>query len=246
MMASLWRQLKDQRTLNATDPAALATMIDEAAAQAVESVRSKTPVLEGAFAGLERARLAEIAKDWLEIECARAPFEVVKLEEPMQLFAGELQLAGRIDRMDRLVEGGGLAVIDYKTGANISSMVWLGERPDDCQLPLYALAAAEEDVRAVAFARLKVGTLAFVGIAREKNLLPGVGTVPRNRQVESWEAMVESWRTETAKLGQEFVASEARVDPREKLATCDRCDLQPLCRVHERIGTLDEGDEENE
>ena len=246
MMANLWRRLKDQATLNATQPDALDAMIVEAAAAAVESVRTKAPgPLEGRFAQLERDRLADIAREWLEIERDRAPFEVIKIEEPMQLFAGDLQLAGRIDRMDRLVEGGGLAVIDYKTGANISSMVWLGERPDDCQLPLYALAAADEDVRAVAFARLKVGTLGFVGIAREKNLLPGVGTVPRNRQVESWEAMVASWHDETAKLGKDFVSGDARVDPKGKLATCDRCDLQPLCRVHERIGTLDEGDQED-
>jgi hypothetical protein len=213
----------------------------------VESVRSKTPgPLEGRFADLERERLAEIANEWLVIERSRAPFEVVKIEEPMQLSAGELQLAGRIDRMDRLVDGGGLAVIDYKTGASSSPMVWLGERPDDCQLPLYALAAADEDVRAVAFARLKVGTLAFAGFAREKNLLPGVGLVQgRNREVESWEAMVESWRTQTTKLGEDFVSGDARVDPKGKLATCDRCDLQPLCRVHERIGTLDEGDQED-
>src|SRR5688572_22171640 len=245
MMAHLWRGLKDQATLNATDAAALDGMIAEAAAHAVETVRSKTPgPLEGRFAQLERERLADIARDWLALERTRAPFEVVKVEEPMQLSAGELQLAGRIDRMDRLVDGGGLAVIDYKTGANMSTMQWLGERPDDCQLPLYALAAADEDVRAVAFARLKVGALAFVGLAREKNLLPGVGTVPRNRQVESWEAMVASWRAETAKLGREFVSGDARVDPKGKLATCERCDLQPLCRVHERVGTLDEGDEE--
>ena len=151
--------------------------------------------------------------------------------------------------MDRLVDGGGLAVIDYKTGANISPMVWLGERPDDCQLPLYALAAADEDVRAIAFARLKVGVLGFVGVAREKGLVPGVGPLQgraaKSREAGSWEAMVESWRAETARLGGDFVSGDAHVDPKGKLATCDRCDLQPLCRVHERVGTLDEGDQED-
>lgn len=247
MMAHLWRRLKDQATLDATDPATLDALIAEAAAAAVDSVKSRTPgPLEGKFAELERERLAQIAKEWLDIERKRPPFEVVKIEEPMQLFAGELQLAGRIDRMDRLVDGGGLAVIDYKTGANSSTMLWLGERPDDCQLPLYALAAADEDVRAVAFARLKVGNLGFAGFSREKNLLPGVGPVQgravKNREIGSWEEMVASWRAETEKLGTEFLSGRSPVDPKNKLSTCDRCDLQPLCRVHERIGTLDEGD----
>jgi hypothetical protein len=31
------------------------------------------------------------------------------------------------------------------------------------------------------------------------------------------------------------------VDPKRALATCDRCDLKPLCRVHERLGALAEG-----
>jgi probable DNA repair protein len=249
MMASLWRRLKDQATLLATDAATLEAMIAEAAAQAVESVRARNPgPLEGRFAELERERLAGLAREWLDIERKRAPFEVVKVEEPMKLVAGNLQLAGRIDRMDRLVDGGGLAVIDYKTGSNASPAAWLGERPDDCQLPLYALAAADEDVRAVAFARLKVGNLGFAGYARDGGLLPGVGPVKGRLaakfQVASWEAMVASWRAETERLGEDFISGPAQVDPKEMLATCDRCDLQPLCRVHERIGTLDEGDEE--
>lgn len=248
MMANLWRRLKDQATLVATDAATLDAMIGEAAAHAVESVRAKTPgPLEGRFADLERERLAQIAREWLDIERARAPFEVLKVEEPMQLRAGDLQLSGRIDRLDRLVDGGGLAVIDYKTGAGSSPMLWLAPRPDDCQLPLYALAAAGEDVRAIAFARLKVGSLGFAGVAREKGLLPGVGAQlrSRTRDAGTWDQMIESWREETGKLGHDFLASEASVDPKEKLATCDRCDLQPLCRVHERIGTLDEGDLED-
>jgi ATP-dependent helicase/nuclease subunit B len=250
LMANLWRRLKDQATLNATDAATLDTMIGEAAAQAVDSVRAKAPgSLEGRFAELERERLAAIAREWLALERSRAPFEVVKVEEPMQLFAGELQLAGRIDRMDRLIEGGGLAIIDYKTGATTSPAVWLGERPEDCQLPIYALAADAEDVRAVAFARLRVGQLSFSGLARDKDLLPGTDVLKSNKRarnlgIDSWEALMASWREETARLGAAYVSGAAEVDPRAKLETCKRCDLQPLCRVHERIGTLDEGDEE--
>src|SRR6185503_12452241 len=112
------------------------------------------------------------------------------------------------------------------------------------------LAAADEDVRAIAFARLKVGDLGFVGVAREKGLMPGVGPLQgraaKSREAGSWDAMVESWRAETAKLGGDFMSGDAHVDPKRKLATCDRCDLQPLCRVHERVGTLDEGDEEDD
>ena len=35
-------------------------------------------------------------------------------------------------------------------------------------------------------------------------------------------------------------------DPKQLLATCRNCDLQPLCRVHERLGTLAEEDFEED
>lgn len=248
MMARLWRELKDQATLKATEPAALEAMIAAAAAQAVDAVRARHPgPLEGRFAELERERLAAVAREWLDIERSRAPFEVVKIEEPMKLAAGSLQLEGRIDRMDRILDGGGLAIVDYKTGSQAAPGLWLGERPDDCQLPLYALAADDADVRAVAFAKLKVGKLGFAGLSRDPGLLPDVTTVDKQRtkiRIQSWEALVAGWRQETERLGEAFGTSAASVDPKRMLATCERCDLQPLCRVHERIGTLDEGDEE--
>lgn len=249
MMARLWGDLKDQATLKATDPAALDAMIAAAAAHAVETVRSRHPgPLEGRFADLERERLVAVAREWLEIERERVPFEVVKLEHAMTLSAGDLQIEGRIDRMDRFLDGGGgRAIIDYKTGSNAAPAMWMGDRPDDCQLPLYALAADQEQVRAVAFAKLKVGKLGFAGISRDAGLLPDVATVDKQRtrvRIASWEELVAGWRKQTALLGKDFASGRAAVDPKEMLATCRRCDLKPLCRVHERIGTLDEGDEE--
>jgi ATP-dependent helicase/nuclease subunit B len=248
MMKRVWEQLKDQETLRHTSPEALQALVAEAAAHAVEALRQRHPgPLEGRFAELERERLAAVAHEWLAIELQRAPFVVANLEHPMTLAAGNLRLEGRIDRMDRLVEGGGLAIIDYKTGASAMPSMWLGDRPDDCQLPLYALAADESDVRAVAFAKLKVGKLGFAGLSREAGLLPDVTTVDKQRtrvKAASWEALVAGWREQTARLGEDFAAGAANVEPKRMLATCERCDLKPLCRVHERIGTLDEGDEE--
>src|SRR2546422_2163506 len=62
--------------------------------------------LEGRFAELERERLARLAREWLEIERTRAPFEVAALEERRTLNVAGLELSGRIDRMDRLARGG--------------------------------------------------------------------------------------------------------------------------------------------
>lgn len=242
MMAAIWERLKDHATLCATSPGALRELVAQAVDEAVRVVHGRRPGrLEGRFAELERERLAAIAMEWLEIEKARAPFEVRMREEKIRLTAGRLMIDGRVDRIDRLLKGGGIAVIDYKTG-RAAVAAWMGERPDDAQLPLYALAAAGEDVRAVAFARLKTGDRGFSGVARDPDALPGVAVVGR-KYAPSWEALVAMWRREVDALGEGFAAGDARVDPKEMLATCRRCDLKALCRVHERLTPLDEGDE---
>lgn len=251
MMSRLWSALGDQATLKAADDERLAQMIDDAAAFAVSRVRADRPGrLEGRFAELERERLARIAREWLEIERSRAPFEVRMREEKMTLSAGNLQLAGRVDRVDRLLDGG-LAVIDYKSGP-VSVSSWLGPRPDDGQLPLYALAAGDEEIRAVAFARLKVGQLRFVGVARDEGLLPGVEGLRTHRTARkaaaSWTELLASWREALDSLGENYASGDVRIDPKRGLATCQRCDLNTLCRVHERLAVPagDDGIEEEE
>ena len=43
-----------------------------------------------------------------------------------------------------------------------------------------------------------------------------------------------------------FAEGAAQVDPKKGLATCRNCDLQPLCRVHEKLSALAEDDGEGE
>jgi len=245
-MAHLWSALGSQAALAATEPERLVVLVDEAARHAVAHLRAARPGrLEGHFAALERDRLARIAREWLEVERDRPPFEVSMRETRLALTAGRLHLTGRVDRVDRLQDGG-VAVIDYKSG-RVNPGAWLGPRPDDAQLPLYALAiGAGEDVRAVAFARLKVGEQGFAGLARDAGLLPEVKTVSQHRTAgkvaASWDELVAQWRRAVDELGDEFARGEARVDPKRGLATCRGCDLQALCRVHERLGGIaDEG-----
>ncbi|HEX5628136.1 MAG TPA: PD-(D/E)XK nuclease family protein, partial [Usitatibacteraceae bacterium] len=251
VMARLWRSLGDQAALAAMDAAQLDGLVAEAARAAVARMRAEHPGrLEGRFARLEQERLARAALEWLAIDRARAPFSVVLREDELAIEAGGLAFRGRVDRMDRLASGG-LAVIDYKTGSPAVAG-WLGDRPDDPQLPLYALAAGEE-VRAVAFACLKKGKHGFLGLAREEGLLPGVGTVDKHRTGgklhASWDELLDAWRQATARLAAEFAAGQARVDPKKRFASCTYCDLSTLCRVSGESGPADAeeaGDDEEQ
>jgi ATP-dependent helicase/nuclease subunit B len=226
LMAGIWRELKTKEGLERD----ISLVVSIAAEKAVKELK-----IEGHFAELEKQRLIRLAGEWLEIERKRSPFEVVQVEQKRALSIGGLSFNGRIDRMDKLADGSH-ALIDYKTGRATPNS-WLGERPDEPQLPLYAVTAKEE-VSAVAFAKLKRGGMKFSGFSLKEKEIPGV------KPAKSWSGLINSWKTELESLASGFAQGDARVDPKKGFATCRYCDLQPLCRVHERLNALAEGEEE--
>lgn len=217
LMAKLWSEIGSSRSLDQD----LGPAIERAAAAAVSQAG-----LEGRFAALERERLARLAREWLQVERRRGDFEVVAVEQKVALEIGGLSLSGRIDRMDRLADGSHL-LVDYKTARQLSPRLWMGARPDEPQLPLYAV-AAQEDISAVAFAKLRHGEMRYMGFARARDAVPGL------KRYESWDELFAGWRQELESLAAGFAAGDARVDPKRGLQTCRNCDLHPLCRVHER------------
>ena len=233
LMAEIWKTLKSSAFLSAD----LGPVIKNAATKAIQELG-----IEGRFAQLEQQRLEKLAADWLDVERGRAAFEVVAIEEKRTLAIGWLELACRIDRMDRLVGGedaGTHALIDYKTGSRVTPKDWEVPRPAEPQLPLYAV-GAKERVSAVAFAKLKTGDMKFSGFSSARDQIPGV------KQAQSWNGLIEGWKAELEGLAAGFAAGAAQVDPKDGLATCRYCDLQPLCRVHERLSALEEEREEHE
>jgi ATP-dependent helicase/nuclease subunit B len=196
-------------------------VINQSAATAVKEMG-----LEGRFAELERVRLAKLANEWLDIERARAPFEVAAIEQQRDLKVAGLEMQSRIDRMDRIA-GGGHALIDYKTGM-VNIRYWDGPRPDDPQLPLYAVVAPEQ-LTAVVFAKLKAGEMRFLGHSAAPHVMPKV------EMHADWPQLVAQWKQTVEALGESVMRGGANVDPKEDLKTCRRCDLQTLCRVYEKL-----------
>ena len=221
LMAGIWQEVKTKEGLDND----ISSVVSRAAERAVKELK-----IEGRFAELEKQRLIRLAHEWLAIERERPSFEVIQIERKKTLEIGGLSFSGRIDRMDRLADGSH-AIIDYKTGSRASPNDWMGERPDEPQLPLYAVTAGEE-VSAVAFAKLKAGEMKFVGFSLHEKAIPGV------KPAKSWPGLMQYWKTELDHLASGFAQGEARVDPKNGLATCRHCDLQPLCRVHERLSAL--------
>jgi probable DNA repair protein len=231
LMAHLWKLLGSSAALEGD----VGPQVERAARAAVAGLG-----LEGRLGQLEVARLGKLAREWLELERARPQFTVAAVEKKVELAVGGLQMQGRIDRLDRLLEGemrGTHAVIDYKTGARVTPKDWEGERPDDPQLPLYAI-ALPLPVSATAFAKLRAGDMKFTGFSEAKGAIPGV------QAAHDWAAMTAGWKAALEALAGEFKAGAAGVSPKRGLQTCRHCDLQTLCRVHERLSALEEEEAE--
>jgi ATP-dependent helicase/nuclease subunit B len=225
LMKSLWTLLKDSSSLQGNVDSA----IESAAAAAVKELE-----IEGRLAELERTRLARIAREWLEVERGRPAFSVVVVEDKRPITFAGLEFSARLDRMDQLSTGGH-AIIDYKTGGgNITAKRWAPPRPDEPQLPLYAVSAKEE-VTAVVFAKVRPGDMRYLGLSRDDKAIPKVA-----KEKEGWQPLLRKWKDEAEKLGGEFARGEAGVDPKKDLMTCRYCALETLCRVYEKINVLAE------
>ncbi len=246
VLSLVWSKLKSQATLLAMDADATSTLINDAVHQAIAEVRADgAEMLVGRFAAIEHTRLCEVVTAWLAVERERLPFEVAACEEARKVEVSGMLMRLQLDRLDRLHDGT-YALIDYKTGvAQVKG--WLGERPDEPQLPLY-FHTAEQEISALAFARLKRGkTFGFEGVSATDNILPNVTPIEQKRGMQdrgyvSWDVLVQEWEVALDNLARQFVSGIAAVDPKNGGLTCAQCDLQSVCRVAEFTGAAGEVD----
>lgn len=237
VLQAVWVELKDHAHLASLDGAARRALAERAAARAVAAhARNLPDIYTPRVARLEEERLAGRVTAWLEKEAARPPFKVLESESEYLLKLGKLNLRTRVDRIDELPDGGRV-IIDYKTG-QVDVNAWLDERPDEPQLPLYAVARPERLVGLV-FACLRPGEMRLAGLAAREGV--GAGVPPykqrkrRPEEAPDWPALMRWWQANLAALAEEYAAGEARVQPKSP-ADCERCHLSTFCRIHEQVG----------
>ena len=164
---------------------------------------------------------------WLEEELRRGPFTVLAVEQDQLVSVGPLTLHVRMDRIDRVGEG--TFFVDYKTGHAAHPKHWESERPDEPQLPLYTLLPEAEELRGVAFAKVRAGRdMKWLGYQTEEGILPLSKSKANVRDLSS---LVEEWRGTLARLAEDFAAGRADVQPKSFEVNCKRCAQRLLCRI---------------
>ncbi len=144
----------------------------------------------------------------------------------MEVAVGPLRLKLRIDRIDATDAGD--VLIDYKTGT-ASHKDWLTERPDEPQLPLYAM-ITDAPLAAIAFARIRPGKeMGLDGYADAPTAsCPSPPRFPSRPST----SRSPSGAASSPNLAEDFHAGDARVAPKSYPKTCQHCAQRLLCRLN--------------
>jgi len=240
VLEDFWAQVETQATLKRMTPAErssqLGRSIDAAFDKHYSHPDSGWP---RAYLSAERQRLINLLNPWLDYEIKRTPFTVKSREETLKdVQIGPLRLNIRVDRIDLVgdddgAEQPGEIILDYKTGA-AKPADWLGDRPDEPQLPLYAVVSESRQLAAVAFASIRPGkNMGINGYQADADILPKFTKL----QTESLEAQVHQWHDVLTSLARAFHSGEANVSPKNYPKTCEYCDQRLLCRLN--VAALD-------
>ena len=239
-LEAFWKAVRTSAALAGLGEAARRQAIQEAVTTALDTFEAERRVtLPVRFRKLEAARLHRLLDVWLGVEDKRAlEFEVIACEQSAEIDIEEIRVRLVVDRIDRLVDGRQI-ILDYKTGASIDIKNWGGQRISEPQLPIYA-ALVNDNVAAVAFAKVLLDKPAFAGVADEGDILPGVQGIADARQkifdpaeLPDWIAVVTHWRERLHAVAREVREGQAGVMFADEKAL-QYCEVLPLLRLPER------------
>jgi probable DNA repair protein len=239
-LEALWNDIRSQAALKQMTDGERSSAIQRAIAQGMSRLaKHSISAWDTAYVAVQRDRLHALLSTWLDVEFGRQPFEVKLSEKEFKdVKIGPLQLTVRVDRVDSTEKGD--VIVDYKT-RRATPAEWLSPRPDEPQLPLYAVLASSQDptmkLADVAFANVRAGKDAvfdsFQGKVSVEKSKPNTRRPPLDEQLEEWKVTL-------ARLAADFYHGDARVDPKKYPTTCKYCAQRTLCRLNPALIEVDE------
>jgi probable DNA repair protein len=189
---------------------------------------------------VEAERVEDRLMEWLVVERRRPDFTVLKTEDTLQqMHLGGVELRCRIDRIDQVEQG--IVLLDYKAGM-VDSKACDGERPDEPQLPAYAVlrrdsSSDDKPLAGIAFAGLHPRNVELTVIGSLAGVFPaasGARMNPRaNLSPQALQQQQAEWSTTLMRLAEDFRAGVAVVDPKKRNETCRYCAQALFCRIRE-------------
>jgi probable DNA repair protein len=226
-----WSRFQDQETLRALPPLLRRAALADAIEQTLTPLVARNPGRWSAtYLDLQCERLLTLLDSWLLRELERqVPFHVRALETRLpDARIGPLRLTVQVDRIDETEHGD--LILDYKTG-RADPGGWLDDRPDEPQLPLYAILASAGNhvapLAGLAFAHLRTGEdMTLHGFQAHEGLLLKAAPlgVPFASQLDTWKLQLEA-------LATDFHRGDVRVRPKDYPRTCQYCEQRLLCRL---------------
>ena len=241
LLEQAWKEIKDSDRLHQYNNQQLNALLLQLAEVTNLRFAPKGGMGDG-FLDYQQQWLTKTVMQWFDLERARAnPFEVIKVEESTELNLGGIHLRFKIDRIDQF-EDGTLALIDYKTGSGNSLTDWIAPRPIAPQLPLYALAQADQ-IKVIAYGQVRMGACQFIGISDDHQFSTShrdikVVDITKHRTIgkifPDWESLFDFWVDSLNETAKEFVDGRADIDP-EGNGICRYCTTPAFCRSGNQI-----------
>lgn len=228
-LEAFWTEVKSQASLRALNQAERREAVQRSVRHALRRERASDPAgnhWDQAYLHLVEQRVCRLLERWLDFELERSDFTVLSPEKDELVQVGPFELKVRPDRIDRVA--GGFVLVDYKTSSDLKTDHWLGERPHAPQLPLYTLLGEPDEVRGLAFAKLRPGKdMNWIGLQKEE------GDLRRHRgtKVHDLGLQIGLWREELDRLAFDFADGVTDIDPKSYPNTCTFCEQRLLCRL---------------
>ncbi len=146
---------------------------------------------------LERLRIAQLLRQFVGVDRARAEFAIASVERDVAFAEAGVHMQLRVDRIDRLSDGT-LAVLDYKTGAKKKFLQSDGQ-PKEIQLIAYAF-ALDDPVSAVALVNVDTREVGFDGAGQGYS------------DEANWQASLGAWKRIVRIACQEMTGGDVRIN----------------------------------